>query len=161
MNNADVVPRDLVPYLLGRASRSVDRAWLASLRDHGVTIAQWQVLAILREYDGARVGQLARMSGTEQPVASRVVDQMERDGLVRRAPAPDDRRAVEIWLTRSGRALFTRLHPSAGELVARATEGLDDAAVRDLTAALTVVIANLEGPAPPLPDSVRSVAGEV
>jgi DNA-binding MarR family transcriptional regulator len=138
--------RDLIPYLLGRASRSVDRAWLARMREHGLTIAQWQVVAILNEYDGARLGQLARMSGTEQPVMTRVVDQMERDGLVRRAPAPDDGRAVEVWLEAAGRALFAELLPAAGDLVATATAGLDDAEVRRLTEVLTVLITNFEGP---------------
>lgn len=160
MNQLEVQPRDLVPYLLGRASRSVDRAWLAHLREHGVTIAQWQVIAILTEYDGARVGELARMSGTEQPVASRVVDQMQRDGLVCRMPAPDDGRAVEIWLTKTGRDLFASLLPSAGGVVARATEGLDADAVRALTEALTIVIGNLDGPSPSLPASVGSTMQE-
>jgi len=150
MEHDEPEPRDLVPYLMGRASRSVDRAWLTYLREHGVTIAQWQVLAILAEYDGARIGQLAAMAGTEQPVASRVVDQMQRDALVRRAPAPDDGRAVEIWLTRSGRRLFATMLPAAGELVARATDGLDDDAVRVLTESLTVLIANLDGLPPNL-----------
>src|SRR4051812_23941808 len=106
----------LVPYLLNRAFGSFSRAWLEHLREHGMTVARWQALAILAEDDGARVGQLAEVSCAEQAVTSRVVEQMERDGLVERRPAVGARRAVEVWLTRRGRTLYKRLLPAAIEL---------------------------------------------
>src|SRR6478609_8809368 len=68
----------LVPYLVNRAGAVLNRAWREQLREHGVTIARWQVLSILAAHDGARLGQLARMSGAEQATTTRVVDQMER-----------------------------------------------------------------------------------
>jgi len=134
---------DLVPYLLNRAVGAFNDAWLEQLRGHGVTIARWQLLAILGEYDGARLGQLAEMSGTKQSTATRVVDQMERDGLVRRHADGSDGRAVEIRLTPAGRRLLDELQPEAVRLVDHALAGLDDAENRALMNALTTVMSNL------------------
>jgi DNA-binding MarR family transcriptional regulator len=148
MESADLPARELMPYLVGRASRSMDRAWLSYLRRHGVTLTQWQVLAILARHDGARLGELAKLAGSEQSLTSRVVDQMERDGLVRRVPAPGDRRVVRVRLSPRGHELFATLRPAARDLVVRATAGVDEAGVRAMAEALAVVITNLDGPSP-------------
>jgi len=143
----DPIPSHLVPYLLSRAFSGFNRAWMDHLRERGVTIAHWQVLAILSEYDGARVGQLADMSATAQAVTSRVVDQMARDHLVERRPAADDGRAVEVWLTVRGRSTFETLLPEANDLVADALRGIDPQTARSLMHGLATVITNLAGSA--------------
>jgi DNA-binding MarR family transcriptional regulator len=144
------LPAHLVPYLLNRAVGSFNRAWLEHLREHGVTVARWQVLAILAQLDGARPGQIAEMAVAEQSVMSRVLDQMVRDGLVRRRPARDDGRAVEVWLTPKGRRTFESLLPEAEGVVATALGGLDPATTDALMHALTTMAANLDA-APVLP----------
>lgn len=52
---------------------------------------------------------IAEISGVSQAVLSRVIDQMERDKLVSRKPAPGDNRAVEVWITGKGRQLLESL----------------------------------------------------
>ncbi len=120
----------LLPYLLNRLTARINQLWLAQIRDHGLTVQRWQVLSILRPFDGARIGQIAEMSGNEQPVVSRVIDQMERDGLVQRRRAREDSRAVEVWLTDAGRALFDRLSPLATAYVTRLLGGVDEGEVK-------------------------------
>jgi DNA-binding MarR family transcriptional regulator len=138
----------LVPYLLSRAYNGFTQAWMQNLRAQGVTMPRWQILAILSEYDGARIGQLAEMSGTAQAVTSRVVDQMERDGLVERRPAPDDRRAVEVWATQHGRATFGELLPEADRVVAQAMASMDAATAQALIDGLLAMIDGLAKNAP-------------
>jgi DNA-binding MarR family transcriptional regulator len=145
----------LVPYLLSRAYNGFTRAWMEHLRDHGVTMAQWQILAILSEYDGARIGQLAEMSATAQAVTSRVIDQMERDGLVERHPVPDDRRAVEVRLTARGRATFETLLPDANALMDDAMTGIDPSTAQALMDGLACIIGNLAGAAA-VPEHART-----
>jgi DNA-binding MarR family transcriptional regulator len=139
----------LVPYLLSRVYNAFTGAWMEHLRAHGVTMPRWQILAILSEYDGARIGQLATMSGTAQAVTSRVVDQMERDGLVERRPASDDRRAIEVWATEHGRATFRNLLPEAERVVSEATASMDAATSRAMVEGLLAMIDGLDrGSAP-------------
>jgi DNA-binding MarR family transcriptional regulator len=138
----------LVPYLLSRAYNGFTQAWMQNLRAHGVTMPRWQILAILSEYDGARIGQLAEMSGTAQAVTSRVVDQMERDGLVERRPAPDDRRAVEVWVTAHGRSTFGELLPEADRVLAQAMTSMDATTAQALVDGLLAMIDGLAKNAP-------------
>ena len=139
----------LVPYLLNRALGTFNRRWLQHLREHGITVARWQVLAILSEYDGSRAGEVAELAAAEQAVTSRVIDQMERDGLVERRAAPDDGRVVEVWLTAQGRATYRGLLPAAERLVAHAMRDMPRETERRLVDGLATLITNLDDSSPP------------
>ncbi|NJP90548.1 MarR family transcriptional regulator [Nonomuraea sp. FMUSA5-5] len=53
---------------------------------------------------GASIGELAQAAGVSPRNATGLVDTLERDGLARRQPDPDDRRAVRAVITGAGRA---------------------------------------------------------
>ncbi len=82
----------------------MNRLCEAMLAEHGLTLAQWVVLSTLWRRDGLLVGDLARQMGSKVSAASRLIDRMERDGLVRRRADSVDGRAVRVHLTRRGRA---------------------------------------------------------
>jgi len=109
----EAVSIELLPYLMNRLTSRINQLWLRELRPHGLTIPRWQVLSVLVAFNGCRIGELAEMTATEQAVVSRVVDQMQRDGLVERKPGREDFRRVEVWITRQGRALHRKLLPAA------------------------------------------------
>jgi DNA-binding MarR family transcriptional regulator len=58
-----------------------------------------------------RVKQLADAVVLSPTAMSRFVDRLARDGHVRREPDPDDRRALQVTITREGRALLKRMWP--------------------------------------------------
>ncbi len=62
------------------------------------------LLIRLLERDGVTQADLARLQRVEAPSMCRMVDRLERDGLVSRGASPDDRRAVRVTLTSAGRA---------------------------------------------------------
>ncbi len=70
--------------------------------------AQWRALSLLdgagEHGEGLRVGELARASRTTQPGMTRMIGQLEHDGLVRRSPDPDDSRATVVTITDAGSA---------------------------------------------------------
>lgn len=141
---AAVADRYYVPYLFHRVASMFDQQWRAEQGGRGATTHRWQVLSILSGVDGLRVGQIAEIAGVSQPVLSRVVDQMERDGLVVRRPDPQDQRAVGVWTTDQGRATFTALLPRAAALVDKALGDLDEREVSTLHNLLSRVMTNLE-----------------
>jgi DNA-binding MarR family transcriptional regulator len=53
--------------------------------------------------NGLRVGDLAQALGLTVGGTSKLVDRIERAGLIRREPDPDDRRASRVALTPTGR----------------------------------------------------------
>lgn len=121
------MPIQLLGYLVNRLTARINQRWLSELRPHKLTVPRWQVLSILAALDGCRVGQIAELSGQEQPVVSRLIDQMQRDGLVERRKAETDSRVTEVWLCPPGRELLQALEPAAMRYIEDLTEPLDEA----------------------------------
>jgi DNA-binding MarR family transcriptional regulator len=135
---------EMLPYLLTRVASRTNQLWVRQLRDHGLTIGRWQVLNVLNRFDGSRIGTIADLSGGEQPAVSRVIDQMERDGLVKRRPSLDDSRAVEVWITGQGRAVYDELMPAANAFVQRMLRALGDDEVEQLQSLLERLFGDLQ-----------------
>ena len=55
---------------------------------------------------GARCGELAEAAGIAAPTASRMIDSLERAGIVTRRHSTEDRRAVTVALTTEGRKQY-------------------------------------------------------
>jgi len=84
--------------------RTVRRARGRSNQAHagGLSFAQFQLLDALGDGGPRTVGQLAEAGGVAQPTATRMLEGLERAGVVERHPGRDDRRCVLVSLTRSG-----------------------------------------------------------
>lgn len=78
--------------------------------DHQLTLSQYGLLLPLVDQGEARIRDLAEAAGITAPTATRILDALERGGVLRRATASDDRRAVSVTLTAEGRALLESRH---------------------------------------------------
>ena len=135
---------EMLPYLMTRVTARTNQLWVKQLRDHGLTIGRWQVLNVLSAYDGSRIGTIADLSGGEQAAVSRVIDQMERDELVKRRPSLNDSRAVEVWITQLGRETYAELMPEAKAFVKRMVRTLSDAEIKQMTNLLERLFSDLQ-----------------
>src|SRR2546423_13114426 len=72
-----------------------------------LTLSQYSLLSGLADRPGARVRELAVGAGVTASTATRILDTLERRGIVRRTRARDDRRAVTVTLTDVGRELLS------------------------------------------------------
>lgn len=99
---------------LGRAAAYVSAGIDARLEEFGLSRAGWDVLASLR-----RTGPRQRLSPTQLYMAlmrtsgamTHRLHRLERQGLVKRVPDPDDARMLLVELTRKGRVLVDRVAP--------------------------------------------------
>ena len=91
-------------YLLARASHVVAGGFHARLKTWRLSVPEYRVLLCLAGGDGLGVVDLAAMAIMTQPRMTKLLDRMERGGLVGRNPDPNDRRRVLIRLTAAGRA---------------------------------------------------------
>lgn len=123
-------------YWIGQIDNLYKRAILEALRPLRINLAWWRTLAVLTERGPVTTGDLARITVIERTALTRVVDQMEKRGFVRRVPRRGDRRVVEIHLAPAGRALYERILPEARAVYARATAGLSPGRVKALIAEL-------------------------
>jgi DNA-binding MarR family transcriptional regulator len=69
----------------------------------GLTASQLGVLSTLDRHGPMTLGDLAHQEGVQPPSVTRMVDALEREGLVRRSESVVDRRAVMAELTGEGR----------------------------------------------------------
>src|SRR3954454_13289686 len=83
-----------------------------TVRRHGVTPQQYQLLLALKGFPGrdwAVVRELADRLQLRHHSVVELVDRAQREGLVERATDPDDARAVRVLLTNRGEQLLGRL----------------------------------------------------
>jgi DNA-binding MarR family transcriptional regulator len=107
----------------------VDRA----LRPYDLTFARYemlQLLAFTREGRMPMASATARLQVHPASVTN-TVGRLERDGLLRREPHPDDRRAAMLELTDEGRALAERATRTLNDEVFSRI-GLDDEGLKSL-----------------------------
>jgi DNA-binding MarR family transcriptional regulator len=78
--------------------------------DRQLTLSQYGLLLPLAEKEEARVRDLAEAAGITPPTATRILDALERGGIVRRAPDSADRRAISVTLTEHGRGVLQARH---------------------------------------------------
>lgn len=82
-------------------------------RSHGLTPQQYQALLAIEGYPGrnkVRVGELADQLQIAHHSAVGLVDRLVALGLVGRKPSSEDRRRVNVSLTRKGRVLLEKLY---------------------------------------------------
>jgi DNA-binding MarR family transcriptional regulator len=89
-------------------AQAVRRARGASVQngDGDLTLSQYALLAPLINRSGARVRELATDAGITAPTATRILDALERRGIVRRTRSAEDRRGVTVTLTDDGQQVL-------------------------------------------------------
>ena len=107
-------------FRVARIARRLRQTIDAELRAFGLTEATWRPLAYVgRLGDGVRQKELATALAIEGPSLVRLLDSLERRGLIERREEESDRRARGIYLTRSGRHLAARVSTVGTEIQAR------------------------------------------
>jgi MarR family transcriptional regulator, transcriptional regulator for hemolysin len=108
MNLQNTRAESMVGFWINRASRAIGRRLDRDLRPLGLAMSHLPVLRALAERGPCSQRQLAEIAGVEQSTMTEMLARMERAGIVRRAPNPDDRRAVVVSLTRRAHARFAK-----------------------------------------------------
>ena len=131
-----------------KAARHVSQAYDRCLAPTGLRTTQFSVLATLAR--GPRgIGALADELVMDRTTMSRALRPLERDGLVRIATSPDDRRGRLLAITPLGQAKLTAARPRWAEAQARLQHAYGDARSRALHGLLAALVASDLGPKNP------------
>jgi DNA-binding MarR family transcriptional regulator len=107
----------------------------------GLPPSQLQGLSYLFRHGESSVGDIAQGLGTTHPAAVRLVDRLERKGLVGRTESRSDRRVSLVALTVSGRELADRVLSKRTEALARALGRMDRRELEDVMRGLEALLA--------------------
>jgi DNA-binding MarR family transcriptional regulator len=76
--------------------------------ESGLSLSQLSLLDAVATHGPLGVGQIATYAGVSGPSATRMLKQLERDGVVTRQRSAEDERKVQVDLTEHGRDLVER-----------------------------------------------------
>lgn len=127
--------KDQLAYMIASINRQLEAELEERLRPGGVPIEQYRILEVLDASEPVAMGEIAAQSLIEAPTLTKIIDRMVADGLVYRAPDPNDRRRVLILTAPGGKTLFKRLRGVSGAQEQRIVDLLESdkaTALRDL-----------------------------
>ena len=130
-------------FAMRKAARRITRFYDAHLEPSRLRITQFLTLAALNELGSAAVGALAERLDIERTAMGKMVEFLQRDGLVTIEPSPTDGRSRLIELTEKGGRLHKKALPlwreaqrkfeqlNGSESVTALRQGLAEMAVGD------------------------------
>jgi DNA-binding MarR family transcriptional regulator len=133
-----------VPYLIYRITSQHDRLLRKRLRRSGINIARWRVLAVLQDNGRMNISQIVDRTIIEQPTVSRIVDQLEREGLAFREICDEDSRFVQVMLTEAGEQAFKEIYPVATKHQEQGLQGFTKQEIKTLIGFLERMQDNIE-----------------
>jgi DNA-binding MarR family transcriptional regulator len=114
---------------------------------HDLSMVQTRLLGVLRDREPT-MQELARLLGLDKSSVTGLVDRAERRGLVQRVQALDDRRAVRVKLTSSGRRIVGIVGAGFQTDIAAATASLSPRDNKQLSKLVTRVVREYDAAAP-------------
>lgn len=147
MSNIGAVrpPQAPIGLLLARTAKAAGRAFDDALAAAGGSRPAWLILLALIQASHRTQRDLAVTVDVTGPTLTHHLAAMERQGLVTRERAEENRRVQRVAITDAGRDHFLKLRDAAARHDARMREGLSAAEEEQLRTLLGRVAANLRG----------------
>lgn len=130
-------------FLLNDVARLLRKRFEQHARDHGLTRAQWQVLAYLARNEGIPQARLAELLEVEAITLVRLLDKLEARGLIERRQHPSDRRMWLLHLRDAAHPILASMRPLGDLTRAEAFEGVSTAEREALLKTLSAMKTNL------------------
>lgn len=111
---------------------------------HPITPEQMTVLAALIDHDGMYQRQISAITLKDRPNITRIINILEKMGLVTRKPDVNKRKIYKIFITEDGRKVFDKVIPTALELWQKTIEGVPEDDLRVTLKVLQKFKENLE-----------------
>lgn len=137
------LPQDSLGFLVADLARRMRGAFAQQLEGSGLTLAQARALLHVARHEGMRQVELSERLEVQPITLARLVDQLERSGLVERRADPHDGRAHRIFLTRASGPHLTTIERVAAAIRKQALQGIGKQEAMLVTAALRTMRKNL------------------
>ena len=145
MPNNQFKKSELYSFITGKASTAIARRLQKNFKQAGIeiTIEQWSVLYHLWKEDGQSQQQLCSATFRDKPSITRLVDNLEKLGLVKRTANKNDRRINKICLTPEAQNLQVQTMEVANQTLNEALVGVTNGQVEIAKEVLQRVYDNL------------------
>lgn len=146
MPNNQFKKGELYSFVTGKASTAIARRLQKKFNVAGLnlTIEQWSVLYHLWKQEGISQQELCNATFRDKPSITRLVDNLEKQNLVKRVPSETDRRINLIYLTKQAQKLQEESMSLAEETLNEALETVPADKVDVCKEVLQIVYDNLK-----------------
>lgn len=98
--------------------KKIRNALQKQLHDAGfdLTVDQWVLIDHIERQPGVSQNELAELTFKDPPTVTRIIDLIEKKGLVERGIVPGDRRKFNLFLTEQGKILYKSAFPIVAEI---------------------------------------------
>ncbi|MDQ6423442.1 MarR family transcriptional regulator [Paenibacillus sp. LHD-117] len=95
-----------VGFLMGLTYRKLAALFQLRLSEYDITPEQWSALNQIDRAQGLIQKEIAERTGKDKPTTTRILDLLEKKGLIYRKTGKNDRRSLLVYSTEQGRALI-------------------------------------------------------
>lgn len=136
--------KESVVSTIGKACMKIKNDLSKELKPYRVTSEQLVLLSKLWHQDGISQKELAKKCLKDQPTTARILDKLEKRGLITRQINLEDKRAFMIFLTDEAKELRIPLITVASRHMGKALTGLSNEEQSQLKVLLNKIIRNLD-----------------
>ncbi len=129
-------------FLLSAVRSTIWSSIEAELQPLDITAAQFVVFNSIALGKGRTIGEFCRLLGYDSGAMTRLLDRIEKKGLIRRVANPEDRRSFLLELTPESKALFPQARRRVQAVFRRLLAGFDEAQAAALKQSLEQLLAN-------------------
>ncbi|SDI87291.1 transcriptional regulator, MarR family [Bradyrhizobium lablabi] len=140
-------------FTLGELQRLVRAYADKQAARHGITRAQWAVLAKVERTEGLKQTELAEQMEMQPITLTRLVDKLCNNGWIERRGDETDRRVNRLYLRKTARPLLGKLSGLRSEITTMALEGINPADAHRLLDQLDLIKENVR-------NAIQNPAGE-
>jgi len=133
-----------VGYIADNSSKIICDAFSEKVKKLGVTRVQWIALYYLGKEEFISQKELAERMNVKESSVARLLDRMERDGLVERLRSEDDKRVTNLVLTEKGRQHRTELLPEGERFEKLLHKNISDEEMQIFTKVLSKMVNNIK-----------------
>ena len=135
--------QDHLPYRLLLLARMIDRRSARDLQRHGLSLAEWRVLAFVGASGPASASKIGKFGEIDRAEISRAVARLESRGLIERRPDESHRKRFIISPTPAGETLFVQVRDERREFFRRMTRDISPADRAVMDAGLESIALNI------------------
>jgi DNA-binding MarR family transcriptional regulator len=135
----------LLPWI-GKTAKFIDYFIADHMKEHGIDLSKEQfiVLKYLNEKDGLIQNDLAFITNRSKTALTRLIQTMEKKGLVYRQSCKTDLRINHVFLTDFGKETWSRSYPHIISIVDELQRGISDEALETVRDAMQKIQQNIK-----------------
>jgi len=127
---------------IGRTRRAIVEAIDEKLAPLDISHAQWIVVLMLGDGAACTAAELCKILAYDPGAMTRLIDRLEKKGVLRRVRLKTDRRTMRLELTADGKKLYPQIVAALVDVFNRLLHGFSKSEVRQLEDLLERMRAN-------------------